>query len=123
MPFKSTYTIEDGYLRVTLVGSLATASEVIMMGDAIRRKCRDNGLRRALVDEMALAGTHDCITVHEVSESKEAELFAMAGIRVAVVGTADRLHEYHLYETFLNNRSLVYKAFLDEEEALQWLLK
>lgn len=122
MPFQSDTTMHDGYLRVTSRGTLATVEEVEQYVDYLRCEALKHNTKRVLIDERKLMDQQDTLDAYDVSESNSTSLTALAGIKISCVCHPENYDLNKTYETFFLNRSLIFRVFLAEKEAIDWLV-
>jgi len=59
---------------------------------------------------------------YQFSETNTVTSTALAGIRISCICHPDNYALNKTYETLLLNRSLMFKVFLNEDEAIEWLM-
>lgn len=123
MPFTTSITPEDTCLRITSVGTLDTVDEVLAYIGSVRKAALQHDIKQLLLDERRLMDQQDTHDAYEVSESENIALAALSGLKIACISHPDNYELNKNYETLLINRSLVFKAFLDEDDAIQWLTR
>lgn len=121
MPFESKVEQKEDYVRITSVGTLASVSEVGEYVNLIRTQAVKHNMKKVLLDERDLMDQQDTLDAYEISESEVATTAALAGIRLSCVCHPVNYELNKTYETLLMNRSLIFRVFLTEEEALEWL--
>lgn len=121
MPFKSKVEQVDDYVRITSTGSLASVAEVEDYVALIRNEALAHNVKKALLDERSLMDQQDTLDAYQVSESETASMAALSGIRLSCICHPRNYELNKTYETLLLNRSLIFRAFLTEKEALIWL--
>lgn len=121
MTFSSDIDFNGEYLRVTTSGTLDSVGEVEQYVDLIRQEALKCETNKVLLDERGLMEQQDTHDAYEVSESEVASLTALAGIRISSVCHPNNYELNKTYETFLMNRSLLFRVFLKEADALSWL--
>ncbi|QJB55658.1 hypothetical protein [Pseudodesulfovibrio sp. zrk46] len=122
MPFTCNVKIMESYLAVAATGTLASVQEVEEYVAFVRERAKANKITRVLLDERNLMDQQDTLDAYDFSESDSARMTAQEGIRLASVCHPDNYEINKTYETLLLNRSLVFRVFLEEKEALEWLL-
>lgn len=122
MPFKSEFAMTNDFLRVKTTGTLASVQEVEQYVDAIRTEALKQQTKKVLLDERELWDKQDTHDAYRFSESDVVTLTALAGIRISGISHPDNYELNKTYETLLMNRSLIFKVFLYEDDALEWLL-
>jgi len=122
MAIKSEVENVGDYLRMKSSGTLDSVEEVELYMDTIRLAALSKGVKKVLLDERNLMQMQDAHEAYELSESEATRLTALAGIRLSSVCNPDNYDLNKTYETFLMNRSLIFKVFLDEQEAIDWLI-
>lgn len=121
MPFESVAEQKGEYIHLRTTGTLASVDEVDQYVHIIRKEALKRDLRKILIDERGLQELQDTQEAHECSEADCTTLVALAGIRVACLCHPDGYELNQAYETFLRNRSVSFKVFLKESEAVAWL--
>lgn len=122
MPFTSVFDLQNDYLKVTTSGSLASVQELEQYAQGIRQEALLHDAKRVHLDERKLLDEQDTLEAYEFSESDTTALTALDGIRISCVCHPDNYELNKTYETLYLNRSLMFRVFLTEEEALEWLL-
>lgn len=123
MPYKASFQYQGTYLKVTLSGSLESTEELFDYAQLLVRMGEEYQTRRALVDKRKLEDKTDLMDAYQLSESKLTADSAMKGVRIACLADSTNLEHLTAYETVMQNRSLNYKIFTDEDLATAWLLK
>lgn len=121
MPFETQSEFKGWYLHVTTTGTLDTVNEVEDYVHSLREQAQQHDTKKVLIDERGLMDQQDTHDAFEFSESEAAVLAALAGIRLSCICHPKNYELNKMYETLLLNRSLMFKVFLQEDEALQWL--
>ena len=84
--------------------------------------CRENGIRRLLIDTTKLTGFGPIDTAKRFSIGETLSRAAMAAVKVAMVVRPELLDPELFGITVARNRGLFSNAFSSESEALTWLL-
>lgn len=123
MPARNHISDKGEYLLFVTTGTMKSADEIIENAELIESELTQNGLRRALLDQRGMVDEEDVLDATIVAESPVMERMATQGIRLACLSTVDNLEINRAFETILQNRSVLFKAFIDEAEAVDWLLR
>lgn len=121
MPFKTDSEYRGWYLHVTTTGTFLTVEEVEDYVNSLRTQALRHDTKKVLIDERGLMDHQDTHDAYEISESEAAAMAALAGMRLSCICHPDNYELNKMYETLLLNRSLIFKVFLREDEALAWL--
>ncbi len=84
--------------------------------------CRENGIRRLLIDTTKLTGFGVPGTVERFSMGERLARDARAAVKLVVVARPEVLDPGRFGVTVARNRGLFSNAFSSESEALKWLL-
>ena len=84
--------------------------------------CRENGIRRLLIDTTKLTGFGAIGTAERFAIGETLSRAAMAAVKVAMVVRPELLDPELFGVTVARNRGLFTSAFSSEPEALKWLL-
>ena len=99
--------------------SFHEAGEVLSQGIVY---CRENGIRRLLLDTTKLSGFGPIGTAERFAIGETLARAAMAAVKVAMVVRPELLDPELFGITVARNRGLFSNAFPSESEALKWLL-
>lgn len=123
MAIKLTMTSKDGYLLAKGVGKVSTVKETLEYNIQMVEEAERTGLTRMLVDERDIEFNLDFHDVLKVVDYWDKKMLPLQGFRVASLPSPIVLNPQEGYETAANNRSMLYRVFTDEGEALSWLLQ
>lgn len=84
--------------------------------------CRENGIRRLLIDTTKLTGFPPPVTAERFSMGERLARDARAAVKVAMVARPELLDPSRFGMTVARNRGLFSNAFSSESEAWKWLL-
>jgi hypothetical protein len=84
--------------------------------------CRENGIRRLLIDTTKLTGFGPIDTAERYTIGERLARAAMAAVKVAMVVRQELLDPARFGITVARNRGLFSNAFTSESEAWEWLL-
>lgn len=112
---------QPDYIRVTLSGSFDSQEELFDFAALLVRMGEEYSKTRALVDRRRLNDKTDLMDVYRLSESDLTVRSAMKGVRIACLAADHNLEHLRSFETVMPNRSLIYRVFTDEDEAVDWL--
>ncbi len=84
--------------------------------------CRENAIRRLLIDTTKLTGFGPIGTAERFAIGERLARAAMAAVKIAMVVRPELLDPAQFGITVARNRGLFSKAFTDESEAWKWLL-
>ncbi len=121
MPFQSDTRFSGWHIQMTSVGTLASIKEVEGYIHFLRKEAQKHRTQKVLLDERNLMDEQDTCDAYKVCESESTAKAALAGIRLSCVCHPNNFELNKTYETLLLNRSLIFKVFLNEGEALLWL--
>jgi len=116
------FELKGGYLLVVSHGNLDSVEEVRKYVVLLRKQALVNRAKRLLLDERNLKDHQDMMDAYVLSESEEIVTTALQGIRLACISHPANYELNRSYETLFLNRSLMFKAFLNEAEAIEWLM-
>jgi hypothetical protein len=120
MSYSITTEVEQGYVKLVASGeqTLESNKELVFR---VLEACAENNLRRALVDIRGLVGQPGVASDYELAGMAAQEALGLLQ-KVALLYRQES-HEYTaFFETTVRNRGINLLAFLDEGEAIQWLL-
>ncbi|EGB16365.1 hypothetical protein DND132_3162 [Pseudodesulfovibrio mercurii] len=123
MSFDLLFEIRDGYVVGVVTGVIDTPEELLRKIRTMVHKGLDSHLTRFLMDERGLElrlDPHDIIQVADLLE--EHNIQSMGG-RSACLCNPRLMEQYRACETVYHNRSLSYRVFEREEEAVAWLMR
>lgn len=113
--------IEQDYIRLTVSGeqTLENNKELVFR---VIETCAENNIWKALVDIRDILGQPGIFSDYELANIAAKEALGLIQ-RVALIYRQEN-HEYtSFFETTTRNRGINLLAFLDEDEALKWLLE
>lgn len=120
MSYTITNEVEQGYIKLVATGeqTLEGNKELVFR---VLEACAENNLRKALVDIRGLVGQPGVVSDFELAGIAAQE--ALGLIQKVALLYRQESHEYTtFFETAVRNRGINLLAFLDEGEAIQWLL-
>ncbi|MBN1310285.1 MAG: hypothetical protein JXB30_02620 [Anaerolineae bacterium] len=89
--------LRSDYLYVCLSGGYVEVTARASHPDSIARACREGNYRRLLVDDRGLTGNIGTMVYFHRGE-EIARVFLITGVRIAVVGTVDRMEQLLFFE-------------------------
>jgi hypothetical protein len=117
MPFST--ELKDGYLLVRHEGEV-TLEEAQHAGAEALRLVESNQLTRVLVDIRRVTGDADPGDLRAMMEGHAKVLPPRP--HAAIVVRADQLPAFRFVEDFAISRGMPIRVFVDEREALDWLI-
>lgn len=113
------FTLRDGVLLAD-IRNRETAEETRQLADAVFAEIARSGARKILLH---IRDSRTIFKVEDYGLSGILDRIAAApGMRVAAVAKEPTLHSAHQYiELIARQRSVAYRAFRSEAEALDWL--
>jgi hypothetical protein len=123
MAAKVSITPCPDHLRVTVEGDVESVGEVTGYTEDFRVQATRLGLRRVLIDYTKARFHLDYHDMRELAEIGVQNDFPLYGLRIAVVCLPESLDRHRLFETIAANRSISYRVFSDEDEAMARLLE
>lgn len=122
-----TYTLrttpQKGYLLVELDGAVDSISEIIEYTVTFVAEAERLDLHKVLVDERNAFFTLDFMDLVKLAEHASERDFHLKGFRIASLPHPDMLDKHKAFETAVRNRSIEYRVFTSEDDALDWLLR
>ncbi|MBN1310081.1 MAG: hypothetical protein JXB30_01590 [Anaerolineae bacterium] len=110
------------YLYIRMSGEYIDSIPAEGRPASMAKVCRDSNYRCLLVDIRDLAGEIGSgVYFHQGEEITKA--FAFNIIRIALVGTVDRMSRLLSLENRVVNQGVVLKVFTDIDEATAWLME
>ena len=123
MSFDLLFEIRDGYIVGTVTGVISTPEELLRKIGIMVHKALDSNVTRFLMDERGLEMNleqHDIILVANLLEKRNVQTL---GGRSACLCNPEFTELYRACETAYHNRSLSYRVFEREEDAVAWLMR
>jgi hypothetical protein len=112
----------DDHLRLTVLGQVDGLDEIVGYIGRLRAEAVRLGLRRVLLDYTGASFDMDYLDMRELAEIGTQNSFPLHGLRMAAVCPPRDLERHRLFETLAANRSIAYRVFSDEAEAMAYLL-
>ncbi|MEM7563576.1 MAG: hypothetical protein AAF353_11080 [Pseudomonadota bacterium] len=113
--------IENHFYHHFVISGLWTASESLEAWAAITRSLKDQQKGHVLVDERALEIVSD-VSLDFTHAEKMTGLLLPVFKRIARVQAGENVEVNRFYETVCVNRGLDVSYFLNESEAIDWLV-
>jgi len=123
MSFEIMFEARDGYMVGVVTGVIATPEEMLRKVRTMIHKALDSNVTRFLMDERGLELRLEAHDVIEVANRLDKRNIQSLGGRSACLCSARLLERYKACETVYRNRSLSYRVFLREEDAVAWLTR
>ena len=118
-------SVHDKFVQLEIAGFYTPGNEspeARSVWREVAELCRKNGKRRVLV-RSSMTGELPAMVGYEIASSPEKFGWERA-FRIAMIFTHRERFESHLFpETVMVNRYYDMKAFMDEDEAMTWLLR
>jgi len=111
---------KEGYLLFKLTGSFDSSDEVVDFATSMIRIVLENQCLRVVLDEHELQINFDQFDAYSFAE-KLTETAPRIGIRIGTIRSDESQDYYRWLETTLRNRSVNYRIFADESEAVRWV--
>ena len=111
----------EGYARFRPTGATSFV-EIVGKVVAVITCCREQGIRRLLIDVTQLTGFAPPETIERFDMGKAIAEAGQAAVKVAMVAPPEFLDPQRLGATVARNRGLLAAAFESQEAALAWLL-
>ncbi len=122
MPYFIESTVKEDHLRITTSGRIDSIEPVIEYGNRIITLAAQANMRRVLLDELGLSVSLSPLDAVLLGEQLLEVANLAQGIRVAAVCTPENYETLSFIETSLQNRSISFRVFKEEQKALNWLL-
>ncbi|HKI80829.1 MAG TPA: hypothetical protein VKA04_04220 [Pseudodesulfovibrio sp.] len=123
MSFDLSFEIRDGYIVGVVTGVIDTPEQLLRKIRTMLHKALDSNMNRFLMDERGLElhlEAHDIIQVANRLEYRNVQFL---GGRSACLCNPGFVEQYRACETAYHNRSLSYKVFEREADAVAWLMR
>lgn len=121
MPYEYTVEKRDGYLWLDVQGDADTPEDASWFAGEAVREAAESGCDRLLLDERKLNMRLTSYDVYVLAELLS-EAIPLSGLRVATLHSEMNREVGQVFETMLQNRSMIYRSFVDERKALDWLV-
>jgi hypothetical protein len=115
------FEIGEGHAIHRPAGDVSFQEALDLLSEAIVY-CRENGIRRLLIDTTKLTGFAAPGTAERFSMGERLARDARAAVKVAMVAKAELLDPSRFGVIVARNRGFFTKAFSSEPEAWKWLL-
>jgi hypothetical protein len=113
--------IKQNYVKLHVSGKQTLENNKELVSRVIEA-CANNNIRKALVDIRGLVGQPGTFSDYELASIAAKDALGLIQ-RVALIYRRES-HEFtSFFETTIRNRGINLLAFLDENEALKWLLE
>lgn len=121
MAYELKYTDKDGVLVVKVTGHYADVEEFIGKMKEEKVEFLARGAKRILFDDRELDMILDVLDAVIFAESVLEDEVQTEGYRYACLPPESGRRFYATFETILQNRSINYRLFDNEAEAIHWL--
>lgn len=121
MPYSLTYRTEDQILVVKVSGYYSDIGDFLDKMETENKKFLTTGTRRVLFDDRDLEITLDILDCIVFAERVLDEGLQTKGFRYACIPSDTGWDYYRAFETVLQNRSINYRLFKNERDAIDWL--
>jgi hypothetical protein len=118
-----TFEIRDGYIVGMVTGMIDTPEELLRKIRTMLHKALDSNITRFLMNERGLDLRLEAHDIIEVANRLEKKNVQSLGGRSACLCNPASIELYRACETIYHNRSLSYKVFTDEADAVAWLTR
>ena len=115
------FEIGEGHAIFRPEGNVSFQEGLELLSQAIVY-CRENGIRRLLIDTTKLTGFGEPGTAERFSSARRLARDARAAVKVAMVARPEVLDPARFAVTVARNRGLFTNAFSSESEAWKWLM-
>ena len=113
--------IKQFYVKLRVSGKQTLENNKELVSRVIKA-CTENNIKKALVDIRGLVGQPGIFSDYELASIAAKDALGLIQ-RVALIYHRGS-HEFtSFFETTIRNRGINLLAFLDEDEALEWLLE
>lgn len=111
---------EEGFLRMTLAGVVATAADLLIVVERVIMEAKRRGYSAVVVDE---SGIVERLCVLDLVEGAEmvTEFIRERGVRVASVRNDDAMATGRTLETLLRSRGMDFRVFGSQEQGVSWV--
>ena len=113
--------IEKDYIKLVASGEQTLESNKELVFQVIEA-CTENNIRKVLVDISGTLGQPGTFSDFKLANIAAKEAFGLIQ-RVALVNRQENREFTSFFETAIRNRGINLLAFLDEQEAIKWLLE
>jgi hypothetical protein len=113
----------ETYLKIIVSGAMESFDDLAGFAELLRRLSDEYGLHRALLDQRRLHMRLDTLDVYRLAESEVSAEAAVRGVRIACLPNSEDSGFARNMETIMHNRSISYRVFADEDEAVAWLTR
>jgi len=122
MSLKTTLDIRKDYLLIRASGVFLSGDEVEQYAHFLLGSVETEDVNRVLLNEQQLIDKTDPLDASYIGNSEKMVKLTMRGVRIACLFNPKYADQARAYETALQNRSISYRNFISEDEALDWLL-
>lgn len=123
MSFDLLFEIRDGYIVGVVTGVIDTPEMLLRKVRTMVHKGLDSNLTRFLMDERGLEMNLEQHDIIQVANQLEKRNIQALGGRSACLCKPESTELYRACETVYHNRSLSYRVFEREEDAVAWLMR
>jgi hypothetical protein len=120
MVYDISIDVKDGFLQVVVKGK-ASLPDNIDLQKKVGQACQEHKVTRVLVDIRELKKPTSISEIYQFGKESEQNLRDVS-IKAAVLHDMDRKEHESFLETTMKNRGVNLRSFLNEEEAIKWLL-
>jgi hypothetical protein len=121
MPFTREFIDLGNWVHVVTKGSVDSPDELVEKLRQGLEKIGEIGHKRAFVDDRGVKMNIDVYDLTVGAEMMSEQGFPLLGLRLACMCRPEDRELYRGVETVYRNRSMMYRVFDDEEEAISWL--
>lgn len=123
MAFDLLFETRDGYIVGIVTGVISTPEDLLRKIGTMVHKGLDSNVTRFLMDERGLELRLEAHDIVEVANRLEERNIQSLGGRSACLCNPDFVELYRACETIYHNRSLSYRVFGGEADAVAWLMR
>nr|WP_321255769.1 hypothetical protein [uncultured Pseudodesulfovibrio sp.] len=121
MDYILTFRDNGDHLVAVVSGMVNTFEALSAMAHAVVERTSDHLSKKVLVDFRTVSMSIDFLSAQTLANNLESEGVQLSGIRLACLYIAEDVDMYRVFETAHRNRSLSFKIFENEDEAVDWL--
>ena len=120
MSYDISTEVEQGYIKLVVSGEQTLENNKKLVFQ-ILEACAENNVSKAIIDIREILGQPGVLADYDLANIAAKE--ALGAIKKAALLYRQETHAYtSFFETVIRNRGVNLLAFLDEDEAIEWLL-
>ncbi|WP_281761270.1 hypothetical protein [Pseudodesulfovibrio nedwellii] len=117
-----TFHNNGDHLIAIVSGVVNSFEDLSAMAHGVVEMTSEHWSKKALVDFRTVSMNIDFLSAQTLANDLEDEGVQLFGIRLACLYTHENIDIYRVFETAHQNRSLNFKIFEHEDEAVDWLM-